>query len=30
VLANKYGAHAFDQWTVDELLQLTRRHADTT
>ena len=30
VLANKYGVHAFDQWSVDELLQLTRGRADTT
>lgn len=27
VLARKYGAHADDQWSVDELLALARRHA---
>jgi peroxiredoxin len=26
VLARKYGAHAYDQWTVDELLQHAQRH----
>jgi hypothetical protein len=24
VLARKYGAHAYDQWSVDELLTLAR------
>jgi peroxiredoxin len=25
VIASKYGAHAYDQWTVDEVLELTKR-----
>jgi len=27
VIACKYGAHAYDQWSVDELLELANRHA---
>lgn len=26
VLASKYGTHAYDQWTVDELLHYAQRH----
>ncbi len=26
VIASKYGAHAYDQWTVDEVLELARGH----
>jgi hypothetical protein len=26
ILASKYGAHAYDQWSVDELLALSRLH----
>jgi peroxiredoxin len=29
VLARKYGRHAFDQWSVDELLHLALVHTDT-
>jgi hypothetical protein len=27
VIASKYGAHAFDQWSVDEVLELARSQA---
>ena len=30
VLACKYGVHAYDQWSVDELLQLASRHLPAT
>ena len=28
VLASKYGVHAYDQWSVDKLLELARRGSD--
>ncbi len=30
VLACKYGIHAYDQWSVDELLALARQHAGSS
>jgi len=30
VLACKYGVHAYDQWSVDDLLQLASRHLPAT